>query len=63
MPKLHLDAEVRFDDLTFDLMVSEIKLSEPNGHGKQIQHRCSYADAEQVQEPELSGGTQPQALS
>jgi single-stranded-DNA-specific exonuclease len=51
-PKLHLDSEVRFDDLTFDLMES-IKLLEPYGHGNPAP--VLYADAQQVAEPKILG--------
>ncbi|MBS0654286.1 MAG: single-stranded-DNA-specific exonuclease RecJ [Verrucomicrobia bacterium] len=51
-PKLHLDALVHFDDLTFDLMES-IKLLEPHGHGNPSP--LLYADAVQVAEPKVIG--------
>lgn len=51
-PKLHLDALVRFDDLTFDLMES-IKLLEPYGHGNPFP--LLYAEAVQVAEPKIVG--------
>lgn len=51
-PKLHLDALVQFDDLTFDLMES-IKLLEPYGHGNPPP--LLYADAVQVAEPKVIG--------
>lgn len=52
VPKLHLDAEVRFEDLTFDLMES-IKLLEPYGHGNPAP--LLYADAYLVAEPKVVG--------
>lgn len=52
IPKLQLDSEVRFDDLTFDLMES-IKLLEPFGHGNPAP--MLYADCQQVAEPKLIG--------
>lgn len=51
-PKLHLDALVRFDDLTFDLMES-LKLLEPYGHGNP--QPMLYADCYEVQEPKIIG--------
>lgn len=51
-PKLHLDAPVRFDDLTFDLMES-IKLLEPYGHGNPPP--MLYADCQQIDEPKIIG--------
>ncbi|MBS0635080.1 MAG: single-stranded-DNA-specific exonuclease RecJ [Verrucomicrobia bacterium] len=51
-PKLHLDACVRFDDLTFDLIES-LKLLEPYGHGNPTP--LLYADCTQIQEPKMIG--------
>lgn len=51
-PKLHLDAGVQFEDLTFDLIES-IKLLEPHGHGNQAP--IFYAEAEQVSEAKIVG--------
>ncbi len=51
-PKLYLDAEVPFTDLTFDLMES-IRLLEPHGHGNQPP--IFYADAQQVNLPKIVG--------
>ena len=51
-PKLYLDSEVRFEDLTFDLIES-IKLLEPFGHGNHAP--LLYADAFQVSEPKIFG--------
>lgn len=52
IPKLQLDALVRFDDLTFDLIES-IKLLEPYGHGNPAP--MLYADCQQIQEPKIIG--------
>ncbi len=52
VPKLHLDAEVRFEDLTFDLMES-IKLLEPYGHGNPPP--LLFAEARLVAEPKVVG--------
>ncbi len=51
-PKLQLDALVRFDDLTFDLMES-LKLLEPYGHGNPAP--MLYADCQQISEPKIIG--------
>lgn len=51
-PKLYLDAEVPFTDLTFDLMES-IRLLEPHGHGNQPP--IFYANVEQFQPPKTIG--------
>jgi len=51
-PKLSLDAEVRFEDLTFDLMES-IKLLEPYGHGNMAP--LLYADCKQIHDPKIIG--------
>ncbi len=51
-PKLQLDAHVRFDDLTFDLMES-LKLLEPYGHGNPPP--MLYADCQQIAEPKIIG--------
>jgi single-stranded-DNA-specific exonuclease len=51
-PKLYLDAEVPFSDITFDLMES-IKLLEPYGHGNPAP--VFYTDADQFQLPKIVG--------
>jgi single-stranded-DNA-specific exonuclease len=52
MPKLYIDAEVPFTDLTFDLMES-IRLLEPYGHGNPPP--LFYTDVEQMQLPKVVG--------
>lgn len=52
IPKLFLDAEVPFTELTFDLMDS-IKLLEPHGHGNPAP--LFYTEVEQYQLPKLIG--------
>lgn len=52
VPKLHLDSEISFTDLTFDLMET-IKLLEPYGNGNPPP--LFYTDVEQVQLPKLIG--------
>ncbi len=52
IPKLYLDAEVPFTDLTFDLMES-IRLLEPYGHGNPAP--LFYTDVEQIQLPKPVG--------
>jgi single-stranded-DNA-specific exonuclease len=51
-PKLFIDAEVAFEDLTFDLMES-IKLLEPYGHGNPAP--VLWAVATQISEPKIIG--------
>jgi single-stranded-DNA-specific exonuclease len=51
-PKLYLDAEVQFEDLTFDLIES-IRLLEPYGHGNHAP--LLYADVIQVADPKVVG--------
>lgn len=51
-PKLFLDAEVPFDQLTFDLMDS-LKLLEPNGQGNPAP--IFHTEAVQVQDPKIIG--------
>lgn len=52
-PKLYIDAEVCFEDLTFDLIES-IKLLEPYGHGNQAP--ILYAEeVRQISEPKIVG--------
>lgn len=51
-PKLNIDAHVRFDDLTFDLIES-LKLLEPYGHGNPMP--LLYAECQQIQEPKIIG--------
>ena len=51
-PKLYLDAEVAFSELTFDFMDS-MKLLEPFGHGNQPP--VLFTNAMQVQEPKVVG--------
>ena len=52
MPKLYLDAQVQFDQLTFDLMDS-LKLLEPHGQGNQPP--VLFAEVEQIQDPKVIG--------
>lgn len=52
MPKLHLDAEVRFEDLTFDLMES-IKLLEP--FGNENPPPILYSESKQTWPPKVVG--------
>jgi single-stranded-DNA-specific exonuclease len=52
MPKLHLDAEVQFDQLTFDLMDC-LKLLEPYGQGNPPP--ILFTEVEQVQDPKVIG--------
>lgn len=54
MTKLHLDAEVKFEDLTFDLMES-IKLLEP--FGNENPQPILYSDAKQAWPPKVIGKT------
>lgn len=54
MTKLHLDAEVNFHDLTFDLMES-IKLLEP--YGNENPQPILYSDAKQAWPPKVIGKT------
>lgn len=51
-PKLFLDAEVPFDQLTFELMDS-LKLLEPHGQGNQPP--IFFTEATQIQEPKIVG--------
>jgi single-stranded-DNA-specific exonuclease len=51
-PKLYLDAEVPFDQLTFDLMDS-LKLLEPYGQGNPPP--ILFTEAAQIQEPKVIG--------
>lgn len=52
MPKLYLDAEVKFDELTFDLMES-IKLLEP--FGNENPPPILYTEAKQTWPPKVVG--------
>lgn len=54
LTKLHLDAEVKFEDLTFDLMES-IKLLEP--FGNENPQPILYSDAKQAWPPKVIGKT------
>lgn len=54
MTKLYLDAEIQFDDLTFDLMES-IKLLEP--FGNENPPPILYSDAKQAWPPKIVGKT------
>jgi len=54
-PKLLLDAQVPFDQLTFELMES-LRLFEPYGHGNPAP--ILYAEVSQVQDPKLIGRQQ-----
>lgn len=54
MTKLHLDAEVKFEELTFDLMES-IKLLEP--FGNENPQPILYCDAKQAWPPKVIGKT------
>lgn len=54
LPKLYLDAEIRFEDLTFDFMES-MRLFEP--YGNENPQPVLYADAKQAWPPKVIGKT------
>ena len=54
MNKLYLDAEIKFDDLTFDFMES-IRLLEP--YGNENPQPILYSDAKQAWPPKVVGKT------
>lgn len=54
LPKLHLDAEIRFDELTFDFMES-MRLFEP--YGNENPQPILYSDAKQAWPPKVIGKT------